>query len=327
MNWHGGRQLVSVYFDVMHMADMVANQLSYRQCGVFATWQLDRAGVPHAARQRRVGSGAWTLPRAGVYALAGVAPSFEQRLWAAWLAVGPHSVVSHETAAERHVMPNVVRGRLVFTVPHSGWHRIPGVFVHQLSDVLADHVTDVGGLPVTTPARTVVDLAAVVHPARLARIVEDGKHAGIVSYESIGQCLTTVARRGKPGVRSLTRVLDRFGPGVAVTMSTLERKTLELVKDHGLPMPLAQYPFPGRQFTNGCVDFAYPSAKLVLETDGRRWHSRIHELTRDRERDLEAARYGWQTLRFLYEHVIADPGGTAETIRTVLAQRTRSIAS
>jgi hypothetical protein len=311
----------------MHQADRVANELSCRQCGVFATWQLDRAGVSRAARQRRVDSGAWRLPLAGVYALAGVPPSFEQRLWAAWLAVGPCGVVSHETAAERHGMPNIVRGRLVLTVPHSGWHRIKGVFVHQLGDVLPDHIGAVGGLPVTTPPRTIVDLAAVVHPARLARIVEDSKHAGITSYADIGQCLTSVARRGKPGVRSLTRVLDRLGRGNAPAMSILERRTLELVRERGLPMPVPQYPFPGRQFTADCVDFAYPAAKLVLETDGRRWHSRIAELTRDRERDLEAARHGWQTLRFLYEHVIGDPDGTADTIRTVLAQRTRTIAS
>jgi very-short-patch-repair endonuclease len=311
----------------MHLADRVANELAYRQRGVFAGWQLDRAGVDRDVRQRRVRTGAWRRLLYDVYALAGVPPSFDQRLWTAWLAVGPQSVVSHETAAELHAIPNVMRGRLVLTVPHSGWHRIPGVFVHQLSDVLPDHVIDAGALPVTRPPRTIVDLAAVVHPARLAHIVEDTKHAGIASYAAIGECLSSVARRGKPGVRSLVRVLDRLGPGDAATMSALERKTLDMLRDRGLPMPIPQYPFPGRQFVNGCVDFAYPAAKLVLETDGRRWHSRIKELTRDRERDLEAARHGWQTLRFLYEHVTADPDGTADTIRTVVSERISLLAS
>ena len=215
----------------------------------------------------------------------------------------------------------------MLTVPHSGWHRIPGAFVHQLSDVWPDHRTVIEGLPVTTVARTVVDLATVVHPARLRHVVEDAKHSRLVSYEEIGLCLASVARRGKPGVRSLTIVLDRLGPGTTPTTSKLERMMLDLLRGSDLPVPVGQYPFPGRQFVAGCVDFAYPAAKLVLETDGRRWHSRIKELTRDRERDLEAARHGWQTLRFLYEHVKNDPDGTVDTIRTVLDDRLALLAS
>ena len=310
----------------MKRADRVAIELSGRQRGVFAGWQLDEAGVPQAARQRRLRSGAWRRVLTSVYGLPGIAPSYEQDLWAAWLAVGPHSIVSHESAAELHGIPNVVRGRVVLTVPHSGWHRLPGLFAHQLSDVLPNHVTTIKGLPVTTPSRTIVDLAAVVHPARLRHIVEDTKHAGLTSYESIGACLTSVARRGKPGVRSLTLVLDRLGPGRS-PLSTLERMMVDLLGGSGLPMPVTLFPFPGRQFVAGCVDFAYPEAKLVLETDGRRWHARIKELTRDRERDLEAARHGWQTLRFLYEHVDGDPDGTVDTIRVVLRDRLALLAS
>ncbi|MGH9118192.1 MAG: DUF559 domain-containing protein [Acidimicrobiales bacterium] len=311
----------------MKNADLMAIELSSRQHGAFAGWQLDNAGVPQAARQRRLRSGVWRRLLRDVYGLPGVTPSHEQNLWAAWLAVGPHSVVSHESAAELHGIPNVMRGRLVLTVPHSGWHRIPGSFVHQLNDVWPDHRAEVGGLPVTTPARTIVDLAAVVHTTRLRHIVEDAKHAGLTSCEAVGQCLASVARRGKPGVRSLTLVLDRLGPGPSLTTSALERMTLDLLHGSGLPMPVGQFPFPGRQFVAGCVDFAYPEAKLILETDGRRWHSRIKELTRDRERDLEAARDGWQTLRFLYEHVTADSQGTLDTIRVVLVERLALLAS
>jgi Protein of unknown function (DUF559) len=136
-----------------------------------------------------------------------------------------------------------------------------------------------------------------------------------------------VARRGKPGVRSLTLVLDTLSGGQAVSTSTLERRTLDLIRAYALPMPIGQFPFPGRQFVEGCVDFAYPEAKLILETDGRRWHSRIREITRDRERDLEAARHGWQTLRFLYEHVVNDPADSAATILTVLDHRLALLAS
>jgi hypothetical protein len=311
----------------MHRADVVATELSLRQCGVFAGWQLDLAGIPKSVRQRRVQSGAWLRPHKSVYALPSVVATYEQQLWVACLAVSPDAVVSHESAAEIHGVPNVVRGRLILTVAHSSWHRKPGVFVHQLSDVLPEQRTEIRGLPVTTIPRTIVDLAAVVHPARLRHVVEDTKHARLTTYEAIGTCLASVARRGKPGVRSLTLALDTLAGGQAVSTSTLERRTIELISRYALPMPVDQYPFPGRQFVEGCVDFAYPEAKLILETDGRRWHSRIREITRDRERDLEAARHGWQTLRFLYEHVVDDPANTAETIRTVFNHRLALLAS
>jgi very-short-patch-repair endonuclease len=263
----------------------------------------------------------------GVYVLAGAAESFEQRLWVAWLAVGPGADVSHEAAAQLHAIPNVIRNRITLTTAH-GWHqRLQGIFVHQLDDVLSDHRTAIRGLPVTTPARTIVDLAAVVHPARLASIVEDTHHARIASYLEVGRCMTSVARRGKPGVGRLARVLDRLTATKAKSMSKLERKLFELVDAAGLARPISQFPFPGRQFTNGCVDAAYPDVKLIIEVDGRSWHSRIADMKRDRERDAEAARHGWQTLRLLWEHVESDPVGTANLIRDVLRERRLQLAS
>ena len=139
--------------------------------------------------------------------------------------------------------------------------------------------------------------------------------------------MTAIARRGKPGVRRLARVLDKLTATKGVTMSKLERLLLELIADAGLPRPVSQYGFPGRLFTNGCVDAAYLDAKLVIEADGRAWHTRIADVTRDRERDNDAARHGWQTLRLLHEHITADPTGTAELIRDVRRERLMLLAS
>jgi very-short-patch-repair endonuclease len=94
-----------------------------------------------------------------------------------------------------------------------------------------------------------------------------------------------------------------------------------------LPAPVSQFPFPGRQFVKGCVDFAYADAKLVLEADGRRWHTRIQDIARDHERDGDAAEQGWQTLRLVYEHINGDREGTARRVRAVLEQRLLQLAS
>lgn len=311
----------------MREIDRVVTELAVRQCGAFAAWQLDQAGVPVTARGRRVASGWWVRAAPGVWILPSAPLTFEQRLWTAALAVGPESVVSHEAAAELHGIRNVARGRVTLTVPHSGYHRVANATVHQISDVLPEHLTLVRGLSVTTIVRTVVDLAAVVGPARLQHIVEDVKYDGLASFADIGQCLASVARRGKPGVRRLTLALDAYSDGKATPNSKLERELLDVIHGAGLDRPVAQLPFPGRQFVKGCVDFAYPDVKVVIEADGRRWHTRIRDIKRDHERDGDAAESGWLTLRLLYEHITGDPEGTARRIRAVLDTRRAQLAS
>ena len=311
----------------MRDVDLVATELGVLQEGAFARWQLLPRGVSDQAINRRTDAGYWLTLLPGVFALAGTRDTFERRLWAGWLAVGPDALVSHEAAAEVHHVPNVMRNKVVLVSAHGQHHRLPGVFVHQLDDVLPEHRTAVDGLPVTTPARTIVDLAAAVHPARLSPIVEATHHARIASYSEVGVCMTSIARRGKPGVRRLARVLDNLTATKGVTMSKLERLLLELIADAGLPRPVSQHAFPGRLFTNGCVDAAYIDAKLVIEADGRAWHTRIADVKRDRERDNDAARLGWQTLRLLHEHITADPTGTAELIRDVRRERLMLLAS
>lgn len=238
-----------------------------------------------------------------------------------WLGVGPGAIVSHEAAAELLGIPNVVRGRVTLITPHSNQCRIPGAFVHQISDVAPQHRTAVDGLPVTTAARTIVDLASVVHISRLRHIVEDAKHARLTTYPAIGECLKSVARRGKPGVRALGRVLDLLSGTLALTQSKLESALVELLARAGLTDSTLQFAHPARLFTNGCVDVSFVAAKLVIEADGRAWHTRIRDLKRDHDRDAEAARYGWQTLRLLYEHIIGDPEGTIALIEDVLRTR------
>jgi very-short-patch-repair endonuclease len=82
-----------------------------------------------------------------------------------------------------------------------------------------------------------------------------------------------------------------------------------------------QSPVPGWQFVNGCVDVAFIAAKLIVEADGRSWHTRIKDIKRDHERDAEAARHGWQVLRLVYEHIVGDPEATIALIRDVLRER------
>lgn len=295
--------------------------LAAEQHGVLARRQVLAAGGDDALVRRRLRSGVWVRPAPGVYELAGLPDDPERRLWTAWLAVGPHAVVSHETAAQRRGLGPVPTGRLVFTTAHGDHHRIPGVVVHQLRDVLPHHVGLVDGLPTTTAARTIMDLAAVSSDARLLRIVEEAVRTGRTTDLEIAAAYADIARPGKWGANRMLRVLARRGPRNPVPDSKLERLLLAAIRAAGLPEPLAQFTHPGRSPVHGCVDFAYPDARLILEADGRSWHQRQADLKRDRARDNEAARAGWLTLRFMWEELTHDPADVAATIVETRAHR------
>lgn len=305
----------------MHEVDRRVFALASTQRGAFSRAQVLALGGDDPLIRRRLDAGAWVRARAGVFVLAGLPPDPGRELWIAWLAVGAEAVVSHEAAAERQRLHPVPSGRLVFTTRHGDHHRLPGVTVHQLRDVLPHHVHVVGGLPCTTIARTVVDLAAVSKLPRLRLVVENAVDDRLVTDEAVGLVLADVARRGKWGMARLATVLGERAPGEPVAASRLERMLLAAVLGAGNPPPVAQFPHPGRSPVHGCVDYAYPRERLILEADGRRWHQRIADLKRDRARDNEAARAGWQTMRFVWEELRSDPADVGRAVAETRAHR------
>lgn len=305
----------------MHPVDHAVLELAGAQQGAFARAQVLTAGGNDALIARRLGSGRWHRAEPGVYRLPGATATLEHRLWVAHLAVGDGSVLSFETAAERHGLRAVPKGRLVLTSGRGDHHRIGDVFVHQLSDVLPHHVVTIRGLPTTTVARTLVDCAVVVSQTRLQHLVEQALQEKKVRIDDVHRVVGDIDRRGKPGIRQIGRALARFGPSRAVTESVLERMLLDAVLAGGSPAPIPQFAHPGRHPGVGRVDFAYPDVKVILEADGRVWHQRIADLSRDRSRDNEAAREGWLTLRFMWEHLRDDPSDVGATVREVRANR------
>lgn len=301
-------------------------ELAARQHGAFSRRQVLAVGGSDDLIHRRCRSGWWQRCGPGVFMLAGLPPDPERRLWIAWLEVGRDAVVSFECAAERHGLGPVLAGRLVFTSAHGDHHRIAGVVVHQLRDVLPHHVMELGGLPTTTIPRTIVDLAAVCSSARLGRVIEGAVNSGLTTDAAVGLVLGDVMRKGKWGGRKLARVLGDRSPREPVPDSKLELLLLTALRSAGLPDPFPQFPHPGRAPGKGRVDFAYTEEKVILEADGRSWHQRIADLKRDRARDNEAARAGWLTMRFMWEELDADPTDVGQAVRETLNHRSEGSA-
>ncbi len=305
-----------------HLDEAIA-ELARTQCSVFSHRQAHALGMDRHLLYRRRKAGAYTDEAPGVCGIAGTAHSFDRRLWTAHLALGPTSVVSHESAAAARGLAGFPPRKVVLTVPHGTRYQLEGVTVHQISD-LTERTPErivfdvVPGLPVTDVTRTLTDLAAVAHPARLGAALDDAVHRKLTTYADVGSCLVTIGRQGKAGMVRLAELLDsRLGRPAST--SEAERRFVELVNGH-LPPPESQRPLPGPGI-EGLCDFCWPRARLIVEIDSRSWHGRITALRKDRERDAQAARQGWQTHRILFEHIRDDPANTLAELVEIHAVR------
>jgi very-short-patch-repair endonuclease len=295
--------------------------LAGRQAGVFALEQAVALGFPKATVGRRVRDGAWERRHSGVYVVAGSDTTRLQDLWAASLAVGNGAVLSHETAALIHGAERLSSQPIVLTNPHRWHHRIDGAFVHQIDDLASTDIRLWGGLRVSSPARCVVELGATQPETVVGRVADDLVRMGKTSHRAIETVFRRVVRHGKPGMLTIARVLDERADGNPPPDSELERLLFAVLAAGGLPTPRRQVPLPGRGGVRGLVDGAYLDARLILEADGRRWHRRLEAARRDRVRDAQAARAGWQTLRFGYEELVGDPDEVCAVVRETRAVR------
>lgn len=138
--------------------------------------------------------------------------------------------------------------------------------------------------------------------------------------------LDSLRRPGKRGVRSLGRALDQVGPGDTLPRSELEALLDRVIELSGLPAPLHEQPLPSFGGLAGFVDRTWPEARLIVEADGRRWHTRQQDIARDHDRTLEAARHGYLTLRLIWERLRNDPLETAQALVEVHDGRLRDLA-
>ncbi len=305
----------------MHHVDREIAELAARQYQLFSRGQVLIRGGTDSLIRRRYEAGHWLRAGPGVYSLPSARPSYLRSLWRAHLLAGPHSTVSHESAAALLDYTAFPRVPVVLTVPHPLHPRVAGATIHQISDLEPRWIWNLGDLPVTVPGRTFVDIAPFCSKARLGTALDDALTSGRVSQAAVARCLFDVLRPGKNGLEHLVALLEARGPGYVPPASELERLLFAALDEAGMDPPVRQFRLPGRGAIDGLVDAAYPAEKLILEADGRRWHTRMRDFPRDALRRNEAARVGWQTINFLWDELKHDPAGVADTVRDVRAQR------
>jgi hypothetical protein len=251
-----------------------------------------------------------------VFALPGNDVDFEVDLAAACRRLD--AVVSHQSAGQLHGFDGLPWSAPTVTVPHRLTHDFPGILVHQSTDISDDEILEIKGLPVTSPERTIIDLAAVLKESRLDWILDRALAAGSVDLDRLGEVFAGLARRGKPGTVTTRRMLEKRDQTYMPPDTVLEQRLLEVILDSGLPRPTGQFHAPWLTPTNGRVDFAYPERELVIEGDSRKWHLLMKAFELDRQRDNLAQIAGWRILRFTWREIVDHPEVVAETIRAAL---------
>lgn len=287
-----------------------------RNGGVFTRDEALALGMTETTLRRRVAEGVFVRLRPGVLALPGAPDPHILDLQTACRKLG--AVVSHQSAAyihdldrSRHVKPTV-------SVERNRTKDLAGVTVHQLNDVKASHIAEVDGLRVTSPERTIIDLAAVISERHLTRIIDNGLAARVIDLDRLQELFAELGRRGKPGTAVLRGLLEARGADYVAPDSELERQLVLLIEGAGLPPPVRQFRAPWLRPINGRVDLAYPDSRLLIEGDSRRWHMLAEAFETDRLRDNAAQLAGWRILRFTWDEITDHPERVVSTIRRAL---------
>lgn len=251
--------------------------------------------------------------RPGVYRLQGAPPCWEQRLLAVCMA--SQAVASHRSAARVWGLGGVAALRLEVTVPVGRVVRLQGVRAHRSTLLGPEFVAVHRGIPVTTPARTLIDLSAVASPPRVSDAVDEALRLRLLTLEELRACFDVMAGRGRRRVAHFRPILDAREPGYDPGDSALEARVARWMTVSGLPAPVRQHPVlvDDRRYR---IDLAYPEPRIAIELDGWADHGTRGAFDRDRQRgnDLELA--GWTVLRFTSRSARKD---VVRTVRAAVA--------
>jgi very-short-patch-repair endonuclease len=290
--------------------------LARRQHGVLARRQLLELGFTRRAIAHRVASGRLHPVAAGVYAVGRPQLTRKGRWMAAVLACGDGAVLSHGSAAALWNIGPERRDESEVTVRRRVWPRHPEVKVRARPALPDADITSHEGIPVTTPARTILDRAATLEANAVERHVNEADQLELIDPEELRAWVD--AHPGEPGARPLRRILDE----ATFLLSDTELEVLfrPLARAAGLSQPLSK-----QKVNSYEVDFWWPDLGLVVETDGFRYHRTAFKQRKDLERDQAHVAAGLVPLRFSHWQVKHAPAHVRATLATV-ARRLASVA-
>jgi very-short-patch-repair endonuclease len=295
--------------------------------GVLTADDARRLGVPLSTLRRLAATGRLVRVFHGVYA-DGSRPMTPALLLRCAVAFGgADAVASHASAAwvwGMHERPPAVPS---ISVPVRRNVRASGITVHRC--VLAGATTTHRGLPVTTPARTLVDLAAApkAEPERIADLVDEALVRRWVTVPSLLEAITTGRGRCRPGAMKLRDAMELRGhldrPGASALERHLGKLLQRMCRQHGLPYPQVELEVLGGRYR---LDFAWPHLRLAVEADGWAWHAAPGARAHDDDRRNALARAAWLIMPFTWMKVRHSPDAVVAEVLDMYRWREAELA-
>jgi very-short-patch-repair endonuclease len=280
-------------------------RIARRQHGLVTRKQLLAAGISKEEIRRRIQKGALLVVHRGVYRVGHRAPSIEARYLAAVLACGDGAVLSGQAAG---YLWGLIKGTAPppeVTAPRR--RNVRGVRTRQARHGEING-TKWRGVPITTVPRTLVDLSSLLQLEDLARACHE---AGVLHRTTPRQVEKVLTERpNTPGAKQLRKVMHG---DVHVTLSRLERKFVQRLKENALDLPITNKSADGRR-----VDCRWPEHKLTVELDSYRFHNSRRAWEQDRRREREAYARGDEFRRYTHHDVFEDPHQMLAELRDLL---------
>lgn len=285
-------------------------EMAARQWGVVTRRQLLDAGLTRAMVGERVRRGQLVRLHRGVYAVGHERLRREGQWLAAVLAAGPGAVLSHRDAAALHdLRPG--NHALIDVTTTAQPRSVPGIRLHRTRTLDAQDITTVHGIPVTTVARTLLDLAGTVPHDHLTRAIKQAERQRTFDLKEVEAAMARTRGRKGPGHRALQAAiaecaaLERHH-----TLSPLEDAFLGLLRDNGFPSPATNVTVEGLK-----VDAVWRPQRIAVELDGWQDHGTRRGFEEDRERDARLTAAGWRVVRFTHRQLTRRPDRVLSTLR------------
>jgi len=233
----------------------------------------------------------------------------------ACLAWGEGAAVSNSAAAALWGLASFDPGSVEITVPRDRRRTGPGVVYR--SRLRPDEVATIDAIPVTTPARTLLDIASTAGRDAVEEALDDALRRRLVTRARLRWNLAIWEKSRSSGVAVLRALVEARDPIALPPQSVFETRLLRLIKANRLPAPICQYPLAvaGRRIA---LDFAYPDLKLAIEADGYRWHSSRLRWEHDRERSNLLTLSGWRVVHVTWSDLTSRPKTVVAAIKKAL---------